>query len=405
MSDEVAISVSGLWKRYGLPVQPVMRRSWRRLIRKPYDPLLEETWALRNVSFTLNRGQTLGVIGPNGAGKSTLLKVLAGVSPPTRGTVRVTGSIFPMIELNAGINRELTGRENIMLLGTIMGLSQEEVRQKYDAIVDFSELGDWLEKPVWQYSSGMQARLGFSVAMNVDADVLLVDEVLAVGDLSFRKKCYGNLEESSQRGAAILFVSHSIRQVERLSDEVLMLQDGKVGKLGAPEEVCFLYNEIMNKRVQTTTQSQLAQTKARMRASGELEILDFEVLDADGEPRENFQPYETMRFRVTYEASEPLENPHISIRVLTSELVRLAVFRTETEALSSFMLSGRGTFEYTIPSLPFMPDCYTVGMVIRADNGRPIFKGEHLTTFCVEYNELAHASGGLVHVDGKWGLP
>ncbi|MGF1505950.1 MAG: ABC transporter ATP-binding protein, partial [Anaerolineae bacterium] len=208
-----AIEVNNVWKRYGLPIPEGLRKPLNRLYGKIAMP---DQWALQDVSFKVERGDALGIIGRNGAGKSTMLKVLAGVTPATRGTVRMHGTIFPMIELNAGINPELTGRENIYLLGTIMGFTTQEISDRYDVIADFTELEEWLEKPVWLYSSGMKARLGFGVAMNIDAQILLIDEVLAVGDQPFKKKCYNRLEALTNEGAAVVFVSHNNRQLERL---------------------------------------------------------------------------------------------------------------------------------------------------------------------------------------------
>ncbi|MBZ0306406.1 MAG: ATP-binding cassette domain-containing protein, partial [Anaerolineae bacterium] len=165
------IRVEGLYKQYGLPLPSPFSR---------LRGLTEPKWSLRDIQFEVRGGETLGIIGYNGAGKSTLLKVLAGVTPPTRGQVEVRGRVFPMIELNAGMNMELTGRENVLLLGILMGMSRAEIRAKLPEIEDFCELGKWFDEAVWKYSSGMLARLGFSVALNVDADILLVDEVLAV---------------------------------------------------------------------------------------------------------------------------------------------------------------------------------------------------------------------------------
>jgi len=190
MKDEVIIKVEHLWKQYGLPMPRIVKRLRQDLKSKSLSSPVLDHWALKDVSFEVKKGETLGIIGPNGAGKSTLLKVLAGVTPATRGKVKFKGKIFPMIELNAGIHPELTGQENVRLLGAIMGLSRLDIEEKLPAIKEFTELGEWFNTPVRKYSSGMMARLGFGVAMNVDADLLLVDEVLAVGDLRFQRKCY-----------------------------------------------------------------------------------------------------------------------------------------------------------------------------------------------------------------------
>ncbi len=190
MSDDVVIRIEGLWKRYGLPLPAVIRKGWN-LVRHGH---LESgngdhgPWALRDVNLEVRRGETVGIVGRNGAGKSTLLKVLAGVTAPTRGRVEIRGRIFPMIELNAGLHMELTGRENVRLLGAVMGLSRREMESRLPDIEEFTELGVWFDKPVRTYSTGMLGRLGFGVAVNIESDVVLIDETFAVGDLKFQKQ-------------------------------------------------------------------------------------------------------------------------------------------------------------------------------------------------------------------------
>lgn len=402
-ANDVRVSVNGLWKRYGLPVVPMARRSLDRMRGIERGPDAYGPWALSDVSLEVKAGETFGLIGRNGAGKSTLLKILAGVSPPTRGDVTLRGSMFPMIELNAGTNQELTGRENIHLLGTIMGLSRAEVARRYDEIADFTELGEWLEKPVWQYSSGMKARLGFGVAVNIDAEVLLVDEVLAVGDLAFRKKCFGYLERLSYEGAAILFVSHNIKQVERICDRVAYLKKGRIVEMGNPEHVCYVYNEDTMSGALDHLRENLSDY-AKWTSAGDVDILDIKILNGRGEPADMFELGDKLTVHVEYDAHERLECPRIGINVLTSELVKVTNFRTDRYD-THFVMEGRGVLQCTIPAIPFMPDCYTVGFNISTENGRRVFRGDSLLTFCVDYTEATHTTYGLVQVDAEWTLP
>lgn len=200
--------------------------------------------ALNDVSFSLEKGQTLGIIGHNGAGKSTLLKVVSGILKPTCGTVHVEGNVAPMLELGSGFDMELTGRENILLNGAILGYSEEFLKEKYDEIVEFSGLGDFISQPLRNYSSGMVARLAFSIATVVKPDVLIVDEVLAVGDADFQKKSLARMEELMSGGTTVLFVSHSLRQIREMCDKVLWIEHGEVQMLGDTEEVCDAYEGI-----------------------------------------------------------------------------------------------------------------------------------------------------------------
>ncbi len=198
--------------------------------------------ALRNVSFEVYKGETLGIIGRNGAGKSTILGLIAGVLKPSMGKVIVKGRISPLLELGAGFHPELTGRENIILNGVLMGLTRAEVLKKMDEIIEFSELGYFIEQPIRVYSSGMLARLGFSVMAHLDPEILLIDEILAVGDINFQKKCLERMNEFKKNGVTIVFVSHSMPDIERICDRVMWIENQTVKMIGKPEEIVKEYS-------------------------------------------------------------------------------------------------------------------------------------------------------------------
>lgn len=205
----------------------------------------QEFWALQDISFTLNRGDRLGILGLNGAGKSTLLKIIAGVLKPTEGTVTAKGKIVPLLELGAGFDAQYTGAENIFLYGAVLGYSKEFISEKYDEIVKFSELGDFIDVPVKNYSSGMKARLGFSIATIVEPEILILDEVLSVGDAKFRKKSEKKILSMLEKGITVLFVSHSIDQVLKICDKAIILDHGKLIAGGEVKDVCKIYEESM----------------------------------------------------------------------------------------------------------------------------------------------------------------
>ena len=202
-----------------------------------------EFLALDHVSFALEKGKTLGLIGKNGAGKSTMLKLISGILKPTEGSIRTYGNIVPMLELGAGFDLELTGKENIYLNGAILGYSKEYLESKYDDIVDFAEIREFIDMPIRNYSSGMMARLAFSIASVVEPEILIVDEILAVGDVAFQEKSFNRMKELMSGGATVLFVSHDLEKIEEMCDKVIWLDHGKVVMFGDTEEVCLAYKK------------------------------------------------------------------------------------------------------------------------------------------------------------------
>lgn len=206
----------------------------------------EEFWALKDVSFELERGQVLGIIGHNGAGKSTLLKVISGILKPTEGSVSLGGAVVPMLELGSGFDQDLTGRENVFLNGAILGYSEQYLKEKYQEIVDFSELGKFIEVPIRNYSSGMLMRLAFSIATVVNPEILIVDEILAVGDAAFQEKSKARMKQLMSGGTTVLFVSHSLDQIREMCDKVIWLEHGRIKMAGETSQVCDAYEGVGN---------------------------------------------------------------------------------------------------------------------------------------------------------------
>src|SRR6186713_32013 len=261
-------NVSKIYRRYGGRHFSTLKSALlQRSILRDLRP--EETFpALQDVSFIVRPGQTYGVIGRNGSGKSTALKLVAGITKPTSGSVAVRGRISALIELGAGFHPEITGRENVFINGIMLGLSKREILRRFDEIVEFAELRDFIDAPVKTYSSGMYMRLGFAVAIHVDPDVLLIDEVLAVGDQSFTMKCLDKFAEFKRRGKTILLVTHSLGMVERFCDEALWMDSGQLKGLGDPKRVVGAYVTDVEKR----EEQELAATDARARLEADAAI-------------------------------------------------------------------------------------------------------------------------------------
>lgn len=235
------VSFSEVNKYYYLHHQKTLKELFQAIFSR--KKTLERVHALRNVSFSINAGESIGIIGRNGAGKSTLLKIIAGVSSPTTGSVKVDGRVAPLIELGAGFHPELTGRENVFLNGVILGLKEEFIKSKFHDIVDFAEIHEFIDIPVKYYSSGMYMRLAFAVSVFVDPDILLVDEILSVGDVAFQKKCINKMFEFKKRGITIIFVSHAMETVSQFCDRVVYLKDGAIMFDGDSKEGVSLYNK------------------------------------------------------------------------------------------------------------------------------------------------------------------
>lgn len=230
-------------------VSKLFRRQKQRTVKELIPALfggeaaIASFWALNDISATIHKGETIGIIGPNGSGKSTLLKLIAGVSQTTRGSLTIRGRLAPLIELGAGFHPELTGRENVHLNGVILGMSKAEVNSKFEAIVDFAELWEFIDEPVKHYSSGMYLRLAFAVAVHTDPDILLVDEILAVGDDAFQKKCLKKIEEFKANGVTIVIVSHSLKVVKEHCTKTMYLDHSKLVRFGDTRSVCELYQK------------------------------------------------------------------------------------------------------------------------------------------------------------------
>ncbi|HXY69201.1 MAG TPA: ABC transporter ATP-binding protein [Gemmatimonadales bacterium] len=326
----------------------------RRAVRRTGRPELaaREFWALDDVSFTVGRGEALGVVGGNGAGKSTLLKLLGRILRPTRGAVRIHGRLSALIEVSAGFHPDLTGRENVYLYGTILGMSRQDIRRRFDAIVGFSGLEEFMDTPVKRYSSGMFARLGFSVAAHVDPDVLLVDEVLSVGDLVFQRRCMERMREVIRQGTTVLFVSHNLRAVNDLCSRALLLDHGRVTAAGAPAEVTQAYL--------------LASLAGRRDVDGrDAHIARITVRGADG-PRTLFQAGERAWVDVELAARTACERLSVSLVVQDGNAQQ--VFDTSTERLGQrpIDLQAGGIFRCSVQlDLHLAPGTFHLGAILK----------------------------------------
>lgn len=362
--------------------------------------------ALDRVSFEVAAGEAFGIVGGNGSGKSTLLKLVTGILRPSSGTIETRGRVAALIELGAGFHPEITGRENIYINGAVLGLSRREVRERFDSIVEFSGLGDFLDEPVKNYSSGMWVRLGFAVAIHTDPEILVIDEVLAVGDEAFAHRCLKRIETLLAEGRTVIFVSHALGLVESLCDRVAWLEKGRLRSLGEPRRVIDLYRESVAEQEGRDHRAAKEQREALEAApdsglpldapaaapvlrwgSRAAEILSLRLLGPAGEERYRFRSGEAVTFRLEVRAHEPLRDFVFGVAVSTPRGVEVLGFNTDLDGWRSSEWFGEGSVDLVFPELRLAPGEYLVDVAIHARDGYPYDYRRQLAGFTVSGSE------------------
>jgi lipopolysaccharide transport system ATP-binding protein len=376
-----AIELHGISKRFRFHGRPstTVKSAVLELVRGRRHHADERFAALRDIDLTVDAGRTLGIIGANGSGKSTLLKLVAGIYRPDSGTLRVHGRVAPLIELGAGFHPELTGRENVIINGIILGLSQREVRRRLDAIVEFAGVREFIDAPARTYSSGMYTRLGFAVAVHLDPDVLLIDEVLATGDEAFARKCADRFAEFRRVGKTMLLVAHDAAAVERWCDEAVWLDQGVIRAAGAPHKVIDLYRQAMSEQESDTLARWYdprvaAPTVGEARdrwGTGEIEIERVRLDDIYGTERYVYTPGEPVTVRFAYRVHRPVERPVFGFAVVRND--GLWIYGTDTTLAEIPVpdLGATGEVEVTIASLGLVAGRYFVDVAVHAEDGTP----------------------------------
>jgi len=341
--------------------------------------------ALDGVSFEVAKGSTFGVIGENGSGKSTLLKLVAGITKPTLGSLAVVGRVSALIELGAGFHPEISGRENVAINAIMLGLTRREVEERFSDIVAFAELEPFIDAPVKTYSSGMYMRLGFAVAIHVDPDVLLIDEVLAVGDEAFTRKCLDKIAEFHRRGKTILFVSHTLGLVERMCDEVLWLRQGKVADRGDARRVVDAYLTYVAGGEEALLRAAHGQTTGAPRGESgttagyragrwggrEVEIVAVRLLDGKGRERHVFVPGEDLTLALSVRAVHPVEDFVFGVGLFSAEGVQVYGTNTDIEDFRPVRLAGEGEVRLTLEGLRLVEGTYLVDVAAHKRDGTP----------------------------------
>ncbi len=359
----------------------------------------KELWALQDLSFDVFPGQSLGIIGRNGSGKSTLLKMVARILRPTDGMVAVHGRVSALLELGAGFHPDLTGRENIALNASVLGLTKQDVEQKFDSIVGFSELGEYIDMPVKHYSSGMYMRLGFSVAIHVDPDILIIDEILAVGDRAFQAKCIDRIHEMHRDGVTIILISHNLSVMRRMCSSLIWLDNGRIRASGPTEEIAYQYRYQTNETIGRQMAIDSEERSFRRWGSREIEITGVRFLNAEGAEQSYFQTGDEMAIEIAYIAHQAVQRPEFGLAIYRHDGLQVNGPNSHLGGLDTEEITGEGTVRYHIESLPLLPALYQVTAAIHS---------EHLTQ-AYDFHEKAYpfriVSGGTNESDGFIALP
>jgi len=403
------IEVNHVTKEYQLgqlhSLKTTALNQWRRLTGQPVEERAPFK-ALDDVNFSIEAGEVVGIIGQNGAGKSTILKLLANISKPSSGSITVKGKVAPLIEVGAGLIGDLTGRENIYLNGAILGISKAEITRKFDDIVAFAELEEFIDTPIKRYSSGMQVRLGFSIATSVESDILIVDEVLAVGDLAFQRKCFDRMEDLIKRQRkTVLLVSHNIRQVERLCSRVILLDHGKLALDGAAREVCNTFYAQNDKKIK----DQAAVGKSNISTTGEADLLDFYFTDVVGQRTDIVEFGGDFKVVFQIRANKPLNKPIFVFGVHTTDFVNVTTTTSPPELRATELPVGTHELSFGIEYFPLLPGVYSARLSIDVEEPvKNIFYGENLFQFSVLEKTMQRTSPqceGFFLLNTRWQAP
>jgi lipopolysaccharide transport system ATP-binding protein len=356
-----------------------------------------DLWALDGVSFEAQRGESVGIIGRNGAGKSTLLKVLSRITAPTRGSIEVRGRLGSLLEVGTGFHPELTGRDNVFLYGSIVGMTRKEVARKFSDIVTFAEIDRFIDTPVKRYSSGMYVRLAFAVAAHTEPDVLLIDEVLSVGDLAFQRKCMEHAKRMVRKNVTLLFVSHNMFAVKTMCDRSIYLSQGRVTLDGTTEEATRHYDQESRLDTAAWARGMVGSDPTKC----PVYIKRIDVLDEAGAERAVFDHGARMRVRLHYSVNEPVENPTFSIAMVRSDDVPCCNYNTAMDGFVTGRLEGEGVIEALLPPLKLVSELYSLQVLVWDRSFSRLYAAQMGRNFHVR-DPVLSTEFGVFHEAAQW---
>jgi lipopolysaccharide transport system ATP-binding protein len=406
---QTVIKVENLSKQYNIAalksrhdtLREQLTESMKSVFRRRARSHGENTfWALKDVSFEINQGEIVGIIGHNGAGKSTLLKILSRITEPTCGIGEIYGRVGSLLEVGTGFHPELTGRENIYLNGAIIGMKRQEINRCFDAIVDFAEIEKFIDMPVKRYSSGMYVRLAFAVSAHLRPEILMIDEVLSVGDLQFQRKCMAYAEELRKSGATVLFVSHNMFAVKAICNRVIFLSNGQILFDGSSGDAIQLYEG----------DNKLSELEWARKATGSdpsewpIYIQDMEIFDLSGQQRNLFEFGDRMRIRLRFGVRRTVTNPNFLVSFIRSDEVACCNFNTTMDGYTIPKLHSDGIIELLTPPIKLVSDSYKIYVLIRDENFEHLYSAQVGKTFHVRHH-LLNTHFGVFHEQAEWLLP
>jgi ABC-type polysaccharide/polyol phosphate transport system ATPase subunit len=367
-----------------------------------------DLWALKDINFEVPKGQSLGIIGRNGSGKSTLLKLIAGISQPTEGTIRTEGRVSALLELGAGFHPEFTGLDNIFMNAALLGIEKKLIDERLKDIVEFSELGDFINVPVKFYSSGMAVRLGFSVAIHLDPDILVIDEALGVGDIKFQRKCMNAMREFKRKGTTIILVTHSLGDLGGFCDRTILIESGKVIKDDSTEKVIEFYrsSELKSEESETGPWNPLSNESKTSVFSKEVEITKVKFIDEDGLDTARVKPGKRLTVRISYVAKEPVCDPVFRIVFFRDDGMQVFGTNTARRGFKAGELSGDGEIEVVIDQLNLNFGRYYLSVGVSKDEyssftSKSGYDYKHMEYVLDVERDFTHG-GGLVYCPNEW---
>lgn len=368
----------------------------------------ENREVLKGISFDVNKGEAIGLIGKNGCGKSTLLKLMTKIIYPDRGSITMNGRISSLIELGAGFHPDMSGRENIYTNASIFGLNRKEIDERIKNIIDFSELDEFIDNPVRTYSSGMYMRLAFAVAINVDADILLIDEILAVGDANFQAKCFNKLREIKANGTTIVIVSHSLGQIEQICERSIWIEDGKIRKEGNPRDVHPYYLDFMGSHNSNSNHQQQIdiekecndESKNKDRwGNGDIKITKVSLFNDQNEECYNYKTSDNMKIRIDYKCEKIVDDVVVGIGIFRNDGLQCYGTNTQIDRVKNIKINNQGTIECQMSSINLLSGIYTIDVALHKEDGFAYDYWKKNTKFNV-YSNIADS--GIARLQHNW---